>query len=594
MFDISIDESGKTYSAPELVKDKSEAEIGNARKRKYFCVTCVGVKHLVSLKTRRTFDHVDKKARNYTALAWFSHHGGGSRGVLKAYKNEACSETATHWQAKHILCEHIRAYRFETSKCSGCTKHTNIEDGTGATGRVEYTEKTSEGKTYRFDAVLMRNNVVSSVLEVWATHETSEQKREYCLQQGYTFAEFHAAHVVEAHKIAAPGEVFMLDNLKKRVFQCQECAQARRELEFRIEQERLRKIESEKLRAIEAAEKRRLDMLEVAKRHKLYEQELETKRMLEKQAQDNEVKLQAVRLEERRKAAELGKIRQEEIAIEQEREKKRQAIRLEEERIALELEEVRQEKIYAEYYNKTNAGQQTRILQLQETLHCNYLYMVWIKKNSTPYKDFLPHQLYCDGNSFIQEYGAFPCKKASHLATIRDTKAWFEFHRERAKQSAHWNVHSSTSQSYIEYEKGVSFKCICGKWAHPHHSYPQCTEIYCNSMCQKEFEKLVKTTKVWVHGRSSARYVDPSDRTHDFEEESDPYFMACGACTTPCVFCKKRFLLGCAAKDGCCGSCTFKTIHDIDTKKMSVSAHIKTTITQLKADIAEICTGWGV
>ena len=63
---------------------------------------------------------------------------------------------------------------------------------------------------------------------------------------------------------------------------------------------------------------------------------------------------------------------------------------------------------------------------------------------------------------------------------------------------------------------------------------------------------------------------------------------------TPCVFCNKRFLLACAAKDGCCGSCTVKTIHDIDTKKMSVSAHIKTTITQLKSDIAGICTGGGV
>jgi len=575
MFDISIDESGKTYSAPELVKDKSEAEIGNARKRKYFCVTCVGVKHPVSLKTRRTFDHVGKKARNYTALAWFSHHGGGKCGAPKAYKNEACSETATHWQAKHILCEHVGAYRFETFKCVGCTKHTKIEDGAGAVGRVEYTEKKSEGTFYRFDAVLMRNNAVSSVLEVWATHETSEQKREYCLQQGYTFAEFHAAHVVEAHKKAAPGEVFMLENLKKRVFQCQECAQARRELELRIEQERLRKIESEKLRAIVAAEKRRLDMLEVAKQQKLYEQELETKRVLEKQARDNEVKLQAVRLEERRKAAEL--------------EKKRQAIRLEEERIALELEGVRQEKVYAEYYNKTSAGQQTHILQLQETLHCNYLYMVWIKKNSTPYKDFLPYQLYCDGNSFIEKYGAFPCKKASHLATIRDTKAWFGFHREKAKQSAQLHVYSSTSQSYIEYEKGVSFKCICGKWAHPHHSYPECTEIYRSSMRHTAFDALVKQTKVWVKDFTHTHYIDPSDRTTDFEEASDPYFMACGRCLTSCVFCNKRFLLVCAAKDGCCGSCTFKTIHDIDTKKMSVSAHIKTTITQLKSDIARIC-----
>jgi hypothetical protein len=234
------------------VKDKSEAEIGNARKRKYFCVTCVGVKHPVSLKTRRTFDHMDKKMRNYTALAWFSHHGGGNRGPPKTYNNEACSETATHWQAKHILCEHVGAYRFETSKCSGCVKHTKIEDGAGASGRVEYTEKTPLGKTYRFDAVLLRDKAVSSVLEVWATHETSEQKRGYCLEQGYTFAEFHAAHVVEAHKKAAPGEVFMLENLKTRVFDCYECAQA-------AEKQRalLNRTDSEKL-ADEALEKKML------------------------------------------------------------------------------------------------------------------------------------------------------------------------------------------------------------------------------------------------------------------------------------------------------------------------------------------------
>jgi len=269
MFDIAVDESGKTYCAPDLVRDKSEAEIGNARKRKYFCVTCVGVKHPVSLKTRHTFDHIDKKTRNYTALAWFSHHGGGNRGPPKAYKNEACSETATHWQAKHILCEHVGAYRFETSRCSGCAKHTKIEDGAGASGRVEYTEKTPLGKTYRFDAVLLRDKAVSSVLEVWATHETSEQKREYCLEQGYSFAEFHAGHVVEAHGKVAPGAVFTLENLKTRVFECQECAQARRELELRIEQERLREIEAEKLRVVEAAEKRRIEAQELEKQRAL-------------------------------------------------------------------------------------------------------------------------------------------------------------------------------------------------------------------------------------------------------------------------------------------------------------------------------------
>ena len=582
MFDISIDEFGKTYSALELVKDKSEAEIGNARKRKYSCLTCVGVKHQVFLKTRRTFDHMDKKTRNYTALAWFSHPGGGGHGSFKAYKNEACSETAMHCHAKHILCEHAGKYRFETSKCVGCTKYTKIEDGAGAVSRVEYTEKMSEGKIYRFDAVLLRNNAVSSVLEVWATHETSEQKREYCLQQGYTFAEFHAAHVVEAHTKAAPGEVFMLENLKPRVFECEECAQ-----------ERLQRIEDEQQRAFEAEEKRRLKMLEVAKQKRLYQQELETKMRLKRQARENEIKLDTIRREEWRNAMELEKKRQEEIAIERKREKRLLAIRLEEERIAMELEEARQEKVCVEYYAETSAGQETRILQLQETLHCNYMYMVWIKKNKTPYKDFLPHELSCGGYSFMEKYGAFPCKEASRLATIRDTKSWFGFHREMAKRSAQFEVsvstNNSTSRPYIEYEKGVSFKCICGKWAHPHHSYPECMEIHRSSMRHTAFDALVRTTKVWVKGRT--RYIDPSDRITDFEEESDPFFMACGRCLTSCVFCNKSFLLVVAAEGGCCGSCTFQTIDDMDAKKMSVLVHIRTTIAKLKTDIAGICAG---
>jgi len=250
MFNISVDECGKTYSASELVSDKSEAEIGNARKRKYFCMTCVDEKHAVYLKVRRKSTQVDKKTRNYTAKAWFSHHGGGGGGGnSKKYANESCPETAIHCHAKHILCEYTGTYRFETSKCSGCTRHTQIENGIGASGQVEYTETTPEKKTYRFDAVLMRgdpdNKVVQSVLEVWATHETSEKKREYCLSMGYTFAEFHAQHVVDAHEKAVPGVPFMLENLKIRVFECDTCEQSRKQREIRVEQARLLKAAAE-------------------------------------------------------------------------------------------------------------------------------------------------------------------------------------------------------------------------------------------------------------------------------------------------------------------------------------------------------------
>ena len=172
-------------------------------------------------------------------------------------------------------------------------------------------------------------------------------------------------------------------------------------------------------------------------------------------------------------------------------------------------------------------------------------------------KDFRPHELYCDPrDSFIKSYGAFPCSASSRLATIHDTQAWYDFYKARDMKSAQSRIqmfkNGCASRPYIEYEKGVSFKCICGKWAHPRFSQFGCTKIYHNSMPHTVFEKLVKTTKVWVHGRARARCVDPSDRTHDFEEESDACCMACGFCTIPCVFCNKIFLLSCAAENGCC------------------------------------------
>jgi len=229
MFNIAIDECGRKCHADELVKDKTVAEIGNAKKRKYTCVTCVDGKHPVSLNIRHNTSHVDKKARNYTALAWFSHHGTGNAGNYS--QDRPCPETVTHWHAKHILSEHVCRYYFTSSQCIGCTKHTKIENGTGAIGKVEHTESTFDGTFYRFDAVLIRGEldqpVISSVLEVYATHETPEEKRQYCLGQGYTFAEFHADHVLEAHYKAPPNTVYELENLKIHRFECKECVYVR-------------------------------------------------------------------------------------------------------------------------------------------------------------------------------------------------------------------------------------------------------------------------------------------------------------------------------------------------------------------------------
>jgi len=81
-------------------------------------------------------------------------------------------------------------------------------------------------------------------LEVWATHETHDEKRQYCLDQGYSFAEFHADHVLEAHKNAPHNSVFKLENLKIQCFECKDCAHARKQTAIQNEKAKLAAIAS--------------------------------------------------------------------------------------------------------------------------------------------------------------------------------------------------------------------------------------------------------------------------------------------------------------------------------------------------------------
>ena len=229
MFNIAMDESGNTCNSEELVKGKSAPEVGNARKRKYFCVTCKGEKHPLSLNVRRE-SLFASKITNYTMRAWFSHHGGGGNGG-DSKRDSPSGETAKHWQAKHIVSQHLGRYYCETSRCSGCDRHTKFERGTGACSKVEYVEKKEDGSKYIFDAVLLRGDgaksAVSCVMEIWATHETCEIKRAYCLQMGYTFCEFDAQSVVDAHEASVEGVCYKLENLKVRLFECQDCVNER-------------------------------------------------------------------------------------------------------------------------------------------------------------------------------------------------------------------------------------------------------------------------------------------------------------------------------------------------------------------------------
>jgi len=109
---------------------------------------------------------------------------------------------------------------------------------------------TADGTKHIFDVVLMRgepgSRIVSSVLEVWATHETHDEKRQYCLDQGYSFAEFHA----DAHNNAPHNSVFKLENLQIYCFECKDCAHAR--IQMAIQNEKA------KLAAIASAERARI------------------------------------------------------------------------------------------------------------------------------------------------------------------------------------------------------------------------------------------------------------------------------------------------------------------------------------------------
>jgi len=154
--------------------------------------------------------------------AWVSHYSdniASSEDNKINKRHKPSPESALHHNAKHILCSKVGQYEFETERCLSCDMCSRIENGSEAQGGVEHFEKLSDGKSYKFDAVVLRKGIVSSVLEVWASHETSNEKREYCFRKGYSFGEFDAAHVVETHK-NANGTIFKLDDLKIRLFEC--------------------------------------------------------------------------------------------------------------------------------------------------------------------------------------------------------------------------------------------------------------------------------------------------------------------------------------------------------------------------------------
>jgi len=269
MFNIAIDAAGKSCNAHEIVENKNE--LSSAKKKKYVCVTC-DERHPVFLKVAKEFSDDS----HFNVPAWFSHYPDNdtcSEGKQRNKRYKPSPESALHHNAKHILCSNVGQYEFETEKCISCELCSRIEDGSEAEGRVEHFEKLLDGKSYKFDAVLVRKNVVSSVLEVWASHETSNEKREYCLRKGYSFGEFDAAHVLEAHK-SANGAIFKLDNLKINFFECDNCALIKEKLRMqKLEEikERSEKIRQQKAEYEEKYKKERAEIEENDRRKRIQE-----------------------------------------------------------------------------------------------------------------------------------------------------------------------------------------------------------------------------------------------------------------------------------------------------------------------------------
>jgi len=252
MFVIAYNEQGRTVHAHELC---ATAELRAwARKSRFECVECTE-RHPVHICFR---DMEKLGGRTSHGPAWWHHSAGGGGGG-----GGGGGESETHWHAKHILSEHVGRYSFVTKKCKSCERHTVVEAGADATGAVEREEKLVGGRSYRFDAVLLEGARVRSVLEVWANHETSEAKRAYCLEQGYTFGEFDAAHVVQQHE-QAQGAPYRLQNLKIAYFECSECRECRED-KVRI-QEMLRVLRVEEER--EERERQRVESKRLAQERK--------------------------------------------------------------------------------------------------------------------------------------------------------------------------------------------------------------------------------------------------------------------------------------------------------------------------------------
>jgi hypothetical protein len=122
-------------------------------------------------------------------------------------------ESEEHKNAKHKLREMVGQFSFVVAKCRNCRLEL-VEDGLNASILVEIQ---SDDRKWRYDCVLIRNDVKVIALEIYHKHATTQSKVFATRQDGLQIAEFRAEDV----NALVPGT--KINNLQVRAFLCLKC-----------------------------------------------------------------------------------------------------------------------------------------------------------------------------------------------------------------------------------------------------------------------------------------------------------------------------------------------------------------------------------
>lgn len=122
-------------------------------------------------------------------------------------------ESLEHKHAKHRLREMVGQFSFVVEKCRSCQLEL-VEDGRDARILVEIR---SDDRKWRYDCVLVRDDVKVAALEIYHMHATTQDKVLATRQDGLHIAEFRAEDV----NAMVPGT--RLINLRTRRFLCHGC-----------------------------------------------------------------------------------------------------------------------------------------------------------------------------------------------------------------------------------------------------------------------------------------------------------------------------------------------------------------------------------